>query len=206
MIWRALKISFFIHAAVAVAAVALTTDWRNRNVVGSADFSRLRLIPAYSAKLHKLGASVPQTARRAGKRQANAERAASEYGVYPSSAPVEIPEPDSVQLLAEAENADVAERQAAGARYVKEQFAYIRDLITSRLAYPPMARKMGWKGQVTVRFAVEEDGSVSGIKILSGSGYGMLDNNAVETIRRGSPYPRPPVRAEFVMPIAYRLD
>jgi protein TonB len=34
----------------------------------------------------------------------------------------------------------------------------------------------------------------------------MLDKNVVETIKRASPFPAPPVRAEIVLPITYELN
>jgi protein TonB len=90
-------------------------------------------------------------------------------------------------------------------RYLKEHFAYIRDLITKNLSYPPTARRMGCEGKVVVSFVVNEDGHVSDIKVIEGSGFGILDKNAVETIKKASPFPKPPVRAELVMPIVYKI-
>ena len=101
--------------------------------------------------------------------------------------------------------------QAAGmekpeTRYVKAHFAAIRGSIISRLSYPRFARRRGWTGTVKVSFLVKEDGGVSNVKVLESSGFELLDNNAVETINRCSPYPKPPCRAEMIMPITYRLD
>ncbi len=91
-------------------------------------------------------------------------------------------------------------------RYVKEHFAVSRNAIVSRLSYPRHARKMGAGGTVKVSFVVNEDGSVKSVKVLATSGFDALDSNAVETIRRCSPYPKPPCAAEMVMPITYNLD
>ncbi|MBF0456847.1 MAG: energy transducer TonB [Nitrospirae bacterium] len=90
--------------------------------------------------------------------------------------------------------------------YVKAHFAAIRSAITSKLSYPPTARKMGWTGTVKVSFMVNEDGGVSNVRVIETSGHDVLDNSAVETIRRGSPYPKPPCKAEIIMPIKFRLD
>jgi periplasmic protein TonB len=91
-------------------------------------------------------------------------------------------------------------------RYMKAHFAAIRNAIMSKLSYPPLARRMGWTGTVKMSFVVTEDGHVNNIKVLATSGHETLDNNAVEAIRRGSPYPKPPVMAELLMPITYRLN
>jgi len=96
--------------------------------------------------------------------------------------------------------------ETARQRYLKEQFAYIRDAILAKLGYPGVARRMGWTGTVKVSFCVHENGSVTEVKIIDSSGYGLLDNNAVDAIMRTAPFPCPPVRAEMIMPITYRLD
>jgi protein TonB len=96
--------------------------------------------------------------------------------------------------------------EKARMRYLKEHFGYIRDIIMKNLSYPHMARKRGWEGRVTVSFIVYESGHVENIKILESSGFGILDKNAVETIKRVSSFPKPPVRAELIMPIVYRLE
>jgi len=91
-------------------------------------------------------------------------------------------------------------------RYLAEHFAYIRELILKRLDYPTIARKRGWCGQLKVSFIIEENGAVDKIVVLASSGYRLLDNEAVETIRRAAPFPPPPITAEIVMPITYQLN
>lgn len=91
-------------------------------------------------------------------------------------------------------------------KYLKEHFAYIRDVIMKNLSYPPLARRMGWSGKVLVSFVVMDDGSVEQPRVVESSGFSVLDKNAVETVLRVSPFPRPPVRAELVVPIVYKFD
>lgn len=90
-------------------------------------------------------------------------------------------------------------------RYLRENFAYIRAMILKHITYPPVARKNGWQGKVLVLFIIMEDGYVRGLKIVESSGYGVLDGNVMETIRDVQPFPKPPVRAEIVIPINYVL-
>ena len=96
--------------------------------------------------------------------------------------------------------------EASRATYLKEHFVYIRDRITGGISYPHMARKMGWCGQVKIAFVVCEDGSVGEVSVVESSGFGLLDRNAVETVKSVAPFPRPPVRAEIRMVITYRLS
>ncbi len=92
------------------------------------------------------------------------------------------------------------------ARYLKENFAYIRDIIQRKTAYPLIARKMGWEGKVTVSFIVSSDGRVRDVKIKEGSGFEILDKNALTAVFDASPFPKPPIEAQFIVPIKYTLN
>lgn len=92
------------------------------------------------------------------------------------------------------------------AAYLKRHFAFIRDLILKNLNYPSVARKMGWSGHLTVSFVICEGGKVENIRVIKSSGHRVLDENAVTTIKEIQPFPRPPAKAEIVIPIEYRLE
>jgi periplasmic protein TonB len=89
--------------------------------------------------------------------------------------------------------------------YLKANFSYIRDMITRKIIYPETAREMGWQGKVKVSFVISSDGFVKDIQILQSSGIEILDKNAVETVKNASPFPRPPVAAQLIIPISYKL-
>lgn len=89
--------------------------------------------------------------------------------------------------------------------YLREHFLYIKDRILDRIVYPNLARRMGWHGKVLTSFVIHRDGTVSDIKILSSSGFKVLDENAVSTIQEVSPFPKPPITAKIIIPISYRL-
>lgn len=89
--------------------------------------------------------------------------------------------------------------------YFKTHFAFIRELILDNLTYPVIARRMGWKGNLTVSFVICEGGNVENVRIVKSSGHKILDDNALSTIRGIQPFPKPPVRAEIVIPIEYRI-
>lgn len=95
--------------------------------------------------------------------------------------------------------------EQAQQRYLREQFAYISSLIARRLVYPPLARRMNWSGKVVLAFDILEDGSVHKIRVAQSSGFPILDKSALETVKRASPFPKPPVRAEIVVPITFRI-
>lgn len=90
--------------------------------------------------------------------------------------------------------------------YLKRQFGYIQELIAKRSVYPPLARRMNWSGKTVLAFSILEDGSVQGIRMVQSSGHAVLDQSALATVRRAAPFPKPPVRAEIVVPINFRME
>lgn len=49
--------------------------------------------------------------------------------------------------------------------------------------YPETARENGWQGTVRLQILVSRQGSVEDVKLVAGSGYGELDEAAVQNIR-----------------------
>lgn len=91
-------------------------------------------------------------------------------------------------------------------RYLIRQFGYIQELIAKRIVYPPLARRMNWSGKTVLSFSILEDGSVHGIRVVQSSGHAVLDQSALATVRRAAPFPKPPARAEIVVPINFRME
>ncbi len=90
--------------------------------------------------------------------------------------------------------------------YLRANFSYIKDMIEKRITYPESARKMGWKGKVKVSFIISPSGHVRDITIIQSSGYGILDSNVIEAVKDASPFPKPPVEAQIIIPIVYNLN
>ncbi len=91
--------------------------------------------------------------------------------------------------------------------YKQANFSAIRDSIRGNLRYPMLARKRGWSGQVEVAFTITPDGTINGLKILTSSGFSVLDDQALAAIRRAAPFSPPPrMAATLVMPITFRLN
>lgn len=91
--------------------------------------------------------------------------------------------------------------------YRKANFTAIRDSILGKLHYPMLARRRGWSGQVELAFTITPDGSVRDLRILTSSGYPLLDDEALSAIRETAPFSPPPqVAATVTMPITFRLN
>lgn len=72
--------------------------------------------------------------------------------------------------------------------------------------YPRRARQQGWEGRVLVAFHMTPDGAASDIKVLESSGHRLLDESAVATIRKASPFTPPPGRdVDLAIPVVYAL-
>jgi len=91
-------------------------------------------------------------------------------------------------------------------RYLKAHFSYIKELIHKQIIYPATAKKMGWEGKVIVSFIVSSGGYARDVRISKSSGYEILDENAIKAINNASPFPKPPVEAQIIIPIQYQLN
>ena len=77
--------------------------------------------------------------------------------------------------------------------------------------YPRMARKRGFEGKPIVAFTLGKKGDLVDLKIIKASNYDLLNEAALETIRRGIPYPPIPEplgknSISFNLPISYVLE
>lgn len=85
----------------------------------------------------------------------------------------------------------------------------LRDRIEELKRYPPMARMNNWQGKVVLKFVVKEDGTVENLEVVQSSGHTVLDEAAMETIRRASPltlkHELGKPRVTFQFPISYTL-
>lgn len=87
--------------------------------------------------------------------------------------------------------------------------AKLLEYIQKNLEYPEAARENEIQGRVFVGFIVEEDGSVSNVKILRGIGYGC-DEEAIRLVN-SLPKFKPgkqrgkPIRVHYTLPIVFEL-
>jgi TonB family protein len=75
-----------------------------------------------------------------------------------------------------------------------ELLAKIWRRINASKYYPASARRSGITGSPRVAFALDENGQVRWVKLVASSGKRILDDAAVETVRRAAPlpyYPKP---------------
>ena len=93
----------------------------------------------------------------------------------------------------------------AGGEYLQGNYEYIRKHIMECLIYPAVAQKRGWRGKVMVSFVINEGGEVEDITIVTSCGHDLLDSNVISTIHKAAPFPKPPEKAQIILPIVYDL-
>ena len=76
--------------------------------------------------------------------------------------------------------------------------------------YPQAARQKNIRGRVLIRFSILSSGRVTAVRIIKSSGHKILDQAALRTIKRASPFPRlpkgPKKRITITVPMSYKLQ
>lgn len=130
----------------------------------------------------------------------------------PASAPSPVPATGTVRTApkpvpAVGTSNNVPQTMGADEAFRQANFTTIRDSIRGKLHYPLLARRRGWSGQVEISFTITPDGNIRDLRILTSSGFTLLDNEALSAIRQTAPFsPPPPVAATLTMPITFRLN
>lgn len=65
---------------------------------------------------------------------------------------------------------------------------WLKIKVESVLKYPELAAISGYQGTLFIKFDIMKDGSVRGLEILKPSGYKILDDEALRSIRASAPF------------------
>jgi TonB family protein len=60
----------------------------------------------------------------------------------------------------------------------------IRTALQKHLTYPPIARRRGWQGTVTIHVTIKSNGDLRQVKLSKSSGYSLLDNSAISALQK----------------------
>lgn len=108
-------------------------------------------------------------------------------------------------------NADASRRDhvsvegnAAASNYPGQVVSKLR----RSLRYPREAKRQNLRGEAMVHFEVLRGGDLSALRLMRSSGSPVLDQAALETVRRAAPFPAIPMEARraswtFTLPIAF---
>ena len=94
----------------------------------------------------------------------------------------------------------------ARVRYEELLFAWM----SRHKDYPMLAQRRGIEGRGSLRVRIDRDGRVIDRSLVSSTGQPLLDDAALDMVRRSSPFPPVPdgyagSSFEFVAPVEYRL-
>jgi len=65
---------------------------------------------------------------------------------------------------------------------------WLKVKIESVLKYPELAAVSGYQGTLFIKFDIMKDGSLAGLEVLKSSGYKILDDEALRSIRASAPF------------------
>lgn len=86
----------------------------------------------------------------------------------------------------------------------------VRPAKAERPPYPQFAREQGWEGTVVLRIKVNQGGSVDSVKTRKSSGFPILDESAVQSVKTWTFEPAKdgeiPIPVTVDLPIRFDLD
>lgn len=101
-------------------------------------------------------------------------------------------------------------RSAAEVKEEQRYLAALRARIEQKKFYPRPSRRRGETGRVIVRFAIQKNGELADLTVVRSSGIARLDEAALKTLRRITPFKPIPAalgRDRWILsvPISYSL-
>jgi periplasmic protein TonB len=223
---RALTESFFLHGLLAGAMIVMIGLMTRPPKIIRLDFNMLEQTSAPATKAEQKVAEVPPPvpAPKPKPEPVAAKikpvspkpiktRNLSVAAVEPKPAPApttdasdSVPADTPQEQTAASGPASGDQTVAAADAYRHANFAAIRDSILANLHYPMIARRQGWSGKVDVAFLIKPDGHISELRIEKSSGYPVLDEQALDAIRRSAPFTPPRIAALLIMPVTFQLN
>lgn len=90
-------------------------------------------------------------------------------------------------------------------------YDYIKRKIQENKKYPYQARKENIEGIVEMQFSIDRCGLLKEVNVINSSGYKILDEEALATIKRASPYPEIPKKLntdvlQLQVKMIYKID
>lgn len=91
-------------------------------------------------------------------------------------------------------------------QYLDDHLSTIRDVLVKYRKYPSQAVRLKQEGTLRVTFRLKQNGEVEDVRVLSSSGYEILDGDALLLIQKSAEYfPKPPKTVRITVPLNYAL-
>jgi protein TonB len=122
--------------------------------------------------------------------------------------PKEVTPPAPAEVISKIPNI-VPQEQVT--QYLESYSSLLANAIAKYKQYPKIAQMRGWQGTVIADLEIDSKGSVMSVKIKKSSTYEVLDNEALEMIKKASPFPPPPENLHgknfnVLVPISFKLE
>jgi protein TonB len=122
--------------------------------------------------------------------------------------PKEVVSPAPAEAISKTTNI-VSQEQVT--QHLESYSSVLANAIAKYKQYPKIAQMRGWQGTVIADLEIDSKGSVVSVKIKKSSTYEVLDNEALEMIKKASPFPAPPesLRGKnfnVLVPISFKLE
>ena len=122
--------------------------------------------------------------------------------------PKEVAPPAPAEAISKTPNI-VPQEQVT--QHLESYSSLLANAIAKYKQYPKIAQMRGWQGTVIADLEIDSKGSVVSVKIKKSSTYEVLDNEALEMIKKASPFPTPPesLRGKnfnVLVPISFKLE
>ena len=122
--------------------------------------------------------------------------------------PKEVTPPAPAEVISKIPNI-VPQEQVT--QYLESYSSLLANAIAKYKQYPKIAQMRGWQGTVIADLEIDSKGSVMSVKIKKSSTYEILDNEALEMIKKASPFPPPPENLRgknfnVLVPISFKLE
>lgn len=119
--------------------------------------------------------------------------------------PVQTPQPEPVAIPV-SKPVPAVPAVDAEKEYLDDHLSTIRELLVKYRKYPSQAVRLRQEGSVKISFRLKHDGEVDEIRVVEGSGFPILDEDAIALIRKTAEYfPKPPKAVRITVPLNYGL-
>jgi protein TonB len=123
-------------------------------------------------------------------------------------APKEVAPPATAEVISKIPNV-VPQEQVT--QFIETYSSLLANAIAKYKQYPKIAQMRGWQGTIIADLEIDSKGSVISVKIKKSSTYEVLDNEALEMIKKASPFPALPdhLRGKnfnVLVPISFKLE
>ncbi|WP_447984023.1 TonB family protein [Nitrospira sp. Nam74] len=147
-------------------------------------------------------------------RMVEKERTVEQSPVIERAGVVTHEAPHHVPVSSEVEHRLVTERTVQAMPHAQADYGWLAESLWTRIEqlkrYPLQARTRHWEGKVILEAVIRDDGTIVGLRIDESSGHAILDQDALNVVKKASPlalkHPLGQPQITILVPISYNLE